>query len=131
MIRNDIQYIIRQTMPTSKTQSSVPFLKNYKRMKVIIIKNLYPKRGIVNGTIGYVQNITLTKSHWIQYDELMHPPINVFIDFNEVIQYHEILQDITLKGLSKNVILIAPIIKNFQYHHFVQELNTFKTFNIS
>jgi hypothetical protein len=34
-------------------------------MKVIIIKNLYPKRGIVNGIIGYVQNITLTKSHWI------------------------------------------------------------------
>jgi hypothetical protein len=26
-------------------------------MKVIIIKYLYPKIGIVNGTIGYVQNI--------------------------------------------------------------------------
>jgi len=100
-------------------------------MKVRIVENLYPKRRIVNGTIRYVQNITLTKSHWIQYDELMHPPVNVFIDFNEVIQYHEILQDITLEGLSKNMILIAPIIKNFQYHHFVQESNTFKTFNIS
>jgi len=48
-------------MPTSKTQSSSPFLKNYKRMKVIIIENLYPKRGIVNGTIGYVQ----TPKHYI------------------------------------------------------------------
>jgi hypothetical protein len=118
-------------MPTSKTQYLTPFKFFYKGMKVIIIKNLYPKRGIVNGTIGYVQNITFTKSHWIQYDELIHPLVNVFIDFNEVIQYHETLQDITLEGLSKNVILIAPIIKNFQYHHLVQESNTFKTFNIS
>jgi hypothetical protein len=100
-------------------------------MKVIIIKNLYPKKRIVNGTIGYVQNIALTKSHWIEYDELMHPPINVFINFDEVIQYHETLQNMILEGLSKNVILIAPIIKIFQYQHFVQESNTFKTFNIS
>jgi hypothetical protein len=49
-------------------------------MKVIIIKNLYPKLGIVNGTIGYVENISLTKSHWIQCDEMMHPPINILVD---------------------------------------------------
>ncbi len=60
-IRTDIQYIIRQTMPTSKTQNLTPFKKNYKGMKVIIIKNLYPKLGIVNGTIGYVENISFTK----------------------------------------------------------------------
>jgi ATP-dependent exoDNAse (exonuclease V) alpha subunit len=100
-------------------------------MKVIITKNLYPKIRIVNGTIGYVQNISFAKSHWIQYDELMHLPINVLIDFNEIIQNHETLQDITLEGLPKNVIPITPITRNFQYHHFVQESNTFKTFNIS
>jgi hypothetical protein len=41
----------------------------------------------------------------------MHPPINFPIDFNEFIQKHKMLQDINLKGLSKNVISIAPIIK--------------------
>jgi len=48
-------------MPTSKTQNLTPFKKNYKGMKVIIIKNLYPKLGIVNGNIGYVENISFTK----------------------------------------------------------------------
>jgi hypothetical protein len=38
-----------QTMPTSKIQNLSPFLKIYKRMKVIITKDLYPKFGIVNG----------------------------------------------------------------------------------
>ncbi len=52
-IWNDIQYFIRQIISTSKTQNFAPFLKLYKRMKIIIIKNLYPKLGIVNGTISY------------------------------------------------------------------------------
>jgi hypothetical protein len=43
----------------------------------------------------------------------MHPPINIPIDFNEVIQKHKMLQDINSKGLLKNVISIAPIIKKF------------------
>jgi ATP-dependent exoDNAse (exonuclease V) alpha subunit len=51
-------------MWTSKTQSLAPFLNIYKRMKVIITKKLYPKKRIVNGTIGYVQNISLTKSQF-------------------------------------------------------------------
>ncbi len=34
----DIKYIIRQIMSTSKTQCLAPFLKTYKRMKVIIMK---------------------------------------------------------------------------------------------
>jgi hypothetical protein len=61
----------------------------------------------------------------------MRPPINVPIDFNEFIQKHEVLQNINLKGLLKNVISIAPIIRNFQYHHFIQGSNTSKTFDIS
>ncbi len=61
----------------------------------------------------------------------MHPPINVPVDFKEFIQKHEILQDINLKGLLKNVISIAPIIKEIQYHHSIQGSNTSKTFNIN
>jgi len=37
------------------------FIKMYKRMKIIVTKNLYPKIGIVNGTIGYVQNNSIKK----------------------------------------------------------------------
>jgi ATP-dependent exoDNAse (exonuclease V) alpha subunit len=51
-------------MTTNKIQNLAPFLKIYKGMKVIIIENTYPK-GILNGTIGDVQSISLTKSHWI------------------------------------------------------------------
>jgi ATP-dependent exoDNAse (exonuclease V) alpha subunit len=64
-ICNDIKYIIRQTMSTSKTQCLAPFLKIYKGMKIIIIENLYPELGIVNGNIGYIENISLTYSKWI------------------------------------------------------------------
>jgi hypothetical protein len=35
-------------------------------MKIIIIENLYPKLGIINGTIGYIQNISINESQWIQ-----------------------------------------------------------------
>jgi hypothetical protein len=118
-------------MPTNQDQNLAPFLKIYKGMKVIITQNIYPKTIILKETIGYVQSILLTKSHWIQHDNLLHPPINVLINFNEFIQKHEMLQNINLKGLPKNVIPIAPIIRNFQYHHFIQGSNTSKTFNIS
>jgi hypothetical protein len=70
---------------SNKTQKLAPFLKIYKEMKVIIITNLYPKLGIVNGTIGYIPNIIITKSHWIQKNHSMHPPTNVFVDLNESI----------------------------------------------
>jgi hypothetical protein len=100
-------------------------------MKIIIIENLYSKIRTINGTIGYVQNISLTKSRWIQHDYLMHPPINILIDYNEFIQKHETLQDINIKGLLKNIIPIAPIIRNFQYYHTIQGSNTSKTFNIN
>ncbi len=39
-IRNDIKYIIRQKMSTSKTQCLAPFFKTYKGMKVIITKKI-------------------------------------------------------------------------------------------
>jgi hypothetical protein len=43
------------------------------------------KNWIVNGTIGYVQDISIKKINWIHYDELMHPPTNILVDFNEFI----------------------------------------------
>jgi hypothetical protein len=55
-------------------------------MKVITIEDLYPKIGIVNGTIGYVQNISIKRRDWIHYDELMHPPMNILVDFTEFIE---------------------------------------------
>jgi len=39
LICNEIKYITRQTMSTSKIQCLAPFLKNYKGMKIIIIEN--------------------------------------------------------------------------------------------
>jgi hypothetical protein len=55
-------------MPTNQNQNLAPFLKIYRGMKVIITQNIYPKTIILKGTIGYVQSILLTKSHWIQHD---------------------------------------------------------------
>jgi hypothetical protein len=52
-----------QTTPTNKNPKLAPFIKNYKRTNIIIIVNLYLKIGIVNGTIGYVKNISFSKSH--------------------------------------------------------------------
>jgi hypothetical protein len=59
----------------------------------------------------------------------MHPPINVHINFHFK-QKHITLQDINVKGLPKNVITIAPITEKFKYHHFIQESNISKKFNI-
>jgi ATP-dependent exoDNAse (exonuclease V) alpha subunit len=47
---------------TSKIQYLAPFLKIYKGMKVIVTKNLYPKLGIVNRSIGYIENISITNT---------------------------------------------------------------------
>ncbi len=85
LIHNDIQYIIKQKKFTYKNSKLSTIINIYKGMKIIITKNLYPKIGIVNGTYGYVQRISLIKSLWIQHDNLIHPPINIIIDFNEFI----------------------------------------------
>jgi hypothetical protein len=116
-IQSDIQYLISQTISTSKTQNLTHFLKLYKRMKVITIENLHPKLGMVNGTINSIQNISINKSQWIQRNHSIHPPTNFYVDLNELIEKHDILQDITLKGLPKNVIPIISISRTFQYHH--------------
>jgi hypothetical protein len=128
---NEIKYIIRQTMSTSKIQCLTPSLKMYKGMKIIIIENLYPKLGIVSGNIGYIKNISLIDSEWIRKNITMHPPINVLININDFIEKNIKLQNIKLRGLPKNVIPIIPISRNFQYHHHILESNTSKTFTIN
>jgi len=120
-IQNDIQHLIKQTILVSKTKNLARFLKFYKGMKIIIIKNLYPKLGIVNGTIGYIQNILINESQWIQGDHSMHPPTNVYVILNKFIKKHDSLQDITLEGPPKNVIPIIPISITFQYHHQISK----------
>ncbi len=61
----------------------------------------------------------------------MHSSINVLVNFNEFINKHINLQNITLDELPTNVIPIAPISKNFQYNHYILESNTSKNFTIN
>jgi hypothetical protein len=35
-------------------------------MKVIVMEILYPKLGMVNGSINYIKNISMTNAKWIQ-----------------------------------------------------------------
>jgi len=55
-------------------------------MKIIIIQNVYPKLGIINGSIRYIKNTSFTEPKWIQKDVTMHPPINVLVNFNNFIK---------------------------------------------
>jgi len=55
-------------------------------MKIIIMENLYFKLKIVNGSIGYIKNISFVDFKWIQKDIIMHRPINVLINFNDFIE---------------------------------------------
>jgi hypothetical protein len=119
-IQSDIQYLIKQTISTSKIQNLTPFLKLYKGMKIIITENLYPKLRIVNGTIGYIQNILINKSQWIQQNHSMHPPTNVYVDLNKFIEKMPLYKR-TLEGLPKNVVSIISISEPFniitKYHN--------------
>jgi hypothetical protein len=49
---------------------------------------------------------------------IQHTHLQMFMfDLNEFTEKNDTLQDITLKGLPKNVIPIVPISKTFQHHH--------------
>jgi hypothetical protein len=96
-------------------------------MKIIIAKKLYPKLGIVNESIRYIENISLANSKWIHKNITMHSPIDVLVNFNDFIAKNIKLQKIKLEGLPKNVIPIIFISRNFQYHHHILESNTSKT----
>lgn len=98
-------------MLTSKIQYEIIFLKIYKGMKMIIIKNLYLILKIINGNI-VIKNISFVyvngHKKWLQCIL-----INVLINFNKFILKIVSLQNITLKGFSKNVIPILPISRSF------------------
>jgi len=51
-LHEDIQFNIRQYVSSSNSNSLYPFIKLYKGMKVMSIKNLYPKFWLKNGTMG-------------------------------------------------------------------------------
>jgi len=72
----------------NKIQYFAPFFKIYKRLKMIIIENSYPKLRIVKRSIGYIKNITITNTKWIQKSLIVHPPKNVLVNFNEFINKH-------------------------------------------
>jgi hypothetical protein len=38
--------------------------------------------------MGQLVMLKTSHSHWLHYDELMNPPINILVDFNEFIQKH-------------------------------------------
>jgi hypothetical protein len=61
----------------------------------------------------------------------MHLTTNVIVALYKFIQKCDTLQNITLVGLPKNVILILPISRNYQYHQYIVKSNISKTFNIS
>lgn len=96
-----------------------------------MIEKVYLKLRIANGIVGYIQNILITKSWWIQKDHLMHLTTNVIVALDKFIQKCDTLQNITSLGLPKNVILILPISRTCQYHQYIIKSNISKTFNIS
>ncbi len=118
-------------MSINKIQYLTPFLKIYKKIKVVIIKNLYFQLRIFSGNIGYIKNIALRNIEWIWKHITMHPPINILINFNDFIKK-------TLQFTKHNIWKPpykchnnSTISKNFQYHHQILKSNTFKTFTIN
>jgi hypothetical protein len=53
-------------MFTNKIRYLIPFLKIYKGMKPIILEKLHLKLEIVNGSIDYIKNISLSNVKWIK-----------------------------------------------------------------
>jgi hypothetical protein len=88
-------------------------------MKLIVMGNLYPKLGIFNGSINYIENISIIDVKWIQKNKIIHSSINVLVGFNEFIDKLINLQNITLDKLPTNAFPIAPISKSFKYDHYI------------
>jgi len=55
----NIQFNIRKYVPSSNINNLYPFKKLYKGMKVMFTKILYPKLGLINGTIYIVHEIVI------------------------------------------------------------------------
>ncbi len=83
---NDIKYIINQTLSTNKIQILL-FKIIFRGTKFVITKILYPKLGMTNNTIHYIQNISLAISNRFK---MMFWCIHLLIMFyfDEIIQKH-------------------------------------------
>jgi hypothetical protein len=105
----DIHFNITQYVSSSNSNNLYLFLKQYKGMKVMFIENLYPKFGLINGTVGIVCEIVIDDSIKEKNSTFIEPPLYVVVDFNTYITNHFDLKDINLNGFAKNVIPITPI----------------------
>jgi len=88
----------------------------------MFIENLYPKIGLINGTIGIVHEIVIDDSIKEENSTFIEPPLYVVINFNTFITNHFDLKDINLNGIAKNVILITPIFQIFNYQYDIDGL---------
>jgi hypothetical protein len=91
--------LLSQLTHTKKVQYVMISNLSLKYIKEWIIKNIYPKLGHVNKSIGYIEHTSFTNLKWIHKDVIVHPPINVLINFNDFIENNINLQNIKLEGL--------------------------------
>jgi hypothetical protein len=111
-----VQFEIRQTYSSKKTQNLHSFLKLFKGMKVVLIENQFPTLGLVNGTIGTTYEIIFDHDVSKNDSVFIRPPLHILVDFNSFINDHKSsLNDIMIEGLPKNIVPIAPISKSFDY----------------
>ncbi len=81
----DIQFNIRQWVSSSNNNNLYSFLKLYKGMRVMLIENLYPKFGLINGTISIGREIVMDDFIKEKKSTFVEPPMYVAIDFNTFI----------------------------------------------
>ncbi len=86
-------------------------------MRVMLIKNLYPKFGLINGTIGIVCEIVMDDSIKENKSTFIEPPFYVVINLNTLITNHFNSKDINLNGFVKDVIPLILIFQNFNYQY--------------
>jgi hypothetical protein len=126
-----IQFQIRQTYSSKKTQNLYSFLKIYKGLKVMLTENRYPTLGLVNGTIGIVHEIILDHDTPGNDVLFIKPPLHVLVDFNSFINDHKSsLNDIMIENLPKNIVPIVPISRSFDYIHEIEGPQYSKKFSI-
>jgi hypothetical protein len=102
-----VQFEIRQTYSSKKTQNLHSFLKLYKGMKVMLTENQFPTLGLVNDTIGTGYEIIFDHDVSKNDSVFIKRPLHILVDFNSFINNHKSsLNDIMIEGLSKNIFLL-------------------------
>ena len=89
----------------------------------MLIENQYQNFGIVNGTIDIIYEIILNHDIARNDTSFIKPPLHVLVDFNYFIDNHNYslnnINDITVKGLLKNISSTILISKKFKYTYKV------------